>query len=250
MSRPMVSVITPTFNSSAFVREALQSVCNQTVQDWEHIVVDDCSQDNTREILREKAGSEQRLRLFFLNVNCGPAQARNAGISAARGRYIAFLDSDDLWEPDKLALQLQAMQESGTAFVYGAYYRMVEGSSKKTLIPVPGSIDYQGLLNSTVIATLTAMYDTKKLGRVLMPEIRKRQDYALWLKLLRMTPRAHGVAQPLGTLRKRPGSLSSNKLNSMYYTWRVYRKCESLSMVRSLYHFCNYAWRAFKKSLR
>ena len=250
MSRPLVSIITPTYNSSGYICETIASVQQQTEADWEHIAVDDCSQDHTRDLLLEHEQKDSRLKTVFLKSNQGPAAARNTGIQVASGRYIAFVDSDDLWEPDKLSLQLACMRRPECSFVFGSYYKMMENGPGRALINVPERIDYHGLLNSTVIATLTAMYDSLKLGKVFMPDIRKRQDFGLWLRLLKKTPWAYGIQQPLGTLRKRRGSLSSNKPSAMYYTWRVYRECEKLSLCKSIYCFCNYALRAFIKARR
>lgn len=246
---PLFSIITPTYNSVDFVQETIQSVQAQTLADWELIVVDDGSVDDTVAIVRTEADSDARIKLLAGAENRGAAVARNTGIEEAGGRYIAFLDSDDLWFPTKLETQKQAFERMSPVLVYSAYERLDDATGRRTLINVPESIDYSGLLNSTVIATLTAAYDTQMVGKVYMPQIRKRQDYGLWLKLLRSGGVAIGIQEPLAVLRKRADSLSSNKWSAMWHTWRVYRECEGLSLARSSYHFVNYAARAWLKSL-
>ncbi|MFO8088286.1 MAG: glycosyltransferase family 2 protein [Desulfatiglandaceae bacterium] len=247
---PVVSVITPVYNSENFVSDAIKSVLEQNFTDWEMIIVDDCSTDNSVEVCMGFAGQDSRIRVMELDKHSGPAVARNAAIRVAAGRYIAFLDSDDFWHRNKLDLQLELFKRTGAPLAYSAYEKIDEKKrNKNRIISVPESIDYYGLLNATVIATVTAVYDTARVGKVMMPDILKRQDYALWLKILRIGGKAYAVSKPLACLRKRSGSVSSNKLSAMRYTWMVYRRIEKLSVGRSIYHFFNYAVRALIKNL-
>lgn len=247
---PDVSVITPVHDSEKFISDAITSVLEQKFTDWEMILADDCSTDHSLEICRRFAARDSRIRVVELDRHSGPAGARNTAIRAASGRYIAFLDSDDFWHPDKLDLQLDLFKRTEAPLVYSAYEIIDERNlNKHKIISVPSSIDYYGLLNATVIATVTAVYDTARVGKVMMPDILKRQDYALWLKILRKGGKACAVTRPLAWLRKRQGSVSSNKLSAMRYTWMVYRGLENLSFLRSVYHFSNYAARAFIKNL-
>ncbi len=250
MNDRLFSVVMPAYNSEEYVGRAVESVLEQSCPDWELLAVDDCSCDRTREILRGYAAGDARIRVFEREINGGPAKARNLAIEQASGRFIAFLDSDDFWYEKKLEKQLLLFEETGAPLVYSAYERMDEKRPhKRRMIHVPSSIDYGGLLNATVIATLTAVYDTARVGKVMMPDIAKRQDYGLWLKILKRGGRACGLAEPLACLRKRSGSLSSNKVSAIWYTWRVYREIEKFSFGRSAYHFCNYAVRALVKNI-
>lgn len=246
----LFSIVMPTYNSERYVTEAIASVLQQSYPEWELLIVDDCSTDSTLNIVQDFADRDARIRFFTLAENKGPAAARNLAIQQAQGRYIAFLDSDDIWRPEKLKVQLKYFKNSEYALIYSAYEIIKEDNhSNKQLVRVPQKINYAGLLNATVIATVTAAYDTSKLGVFSMPDIYKRQDYALWLKILRNCQEAYGIQEPLALLRKRSGSLSSKKLSAVMYTWKVYRDIEQLSMLRSFYHFSSYLLRAFVKHL-
>lgn len=247
---PLFSIIVPVYNSGSLAAEAVHSVLEQTIDDWELLLVDDCSTDGTFGLLDPYVKRDSRIKTFRTAVNEGPARARNLAIEKASGRYMAFLDSDDLWRPEKLEAQLALLEQTRAPLVYSAY-EILDPRRRRTkrVVPVPESIDYRRLLNATVIATVTAVYDTAPAGKIFMPDILKRQDYALWLRILRPGGTARAVTRPLAFLRKRPGSVSSNKLSAVRYTWRVYREMENLSMPKSLYHFVNYCVRAFAKTL-
>ena len=249
MNNNLVSVITPTFNSAKYIGEAITSVQRQTYRNWEMIIVDDASTDDTCSIVKKFVRNDGRIKLIKNQTNGGPAKARNIALECASGRYIAFLDSDDLWRENKLEKQLEVFREKNCPLVYSAYEKIDEkGNRQGRLVAVPSCIDYSRLLSATVIATVTAIYDTESVGHVLMPDIRMRQDYALWLKILRKGGVAHAVTEPLAYLRKRQGSVSSNKISAAIYVWKVYRDYEKLTIYRSMYHFFNYALRAFVKS--
>lgn len=245
----LVSIITPSYNSARFIGATLDSVVAQSWPDWEMIVVDDGSTDDTVAMVQARAEAEPRLKLLRMARNGGPAASRNLGIEHARGRYIAFLDSDDLWAPDKLARQIPFMADRGAPLSYTAYRKIDEdGTPCGGPIAVPLSIDYRALLNSSMIGCLTAVYDTRILGKVAMPLIAKRQDYGLWLQILRAGHVAHGLPEPLACLRKRQGSVSSNKLSATWYTWKVYRDLERLPLPRALYHLTRQSWNAWKRA--
>ncbi len=211
-------------------------------------MIDDCSTDDSYRVLKELESQDSRIKLLRMEKNKGPAVARNVGIANAKGRYIAFLDSDDLWFPEKLEKQIAFMNVKGAALSFTGYQKIDEcGFGVGRIVSVPESIDYLGLLNASVIACLTVLYDTKIIGKVLMPES-KVEDYGLWLKILKMGYVAHGLNQPLASLRKRRGSVSSNKLRAALWVWRLYRDSERLSLCRSSYHFINYAVRALIKA--
>ncbi|HEX6929549.1 MAG TPA: glycosyltransferase family 2 protein [Gammaproteobacteria bacterium] len=243
-----VSVIMPAFNVAPWLHDAAQSVLAQTFKDLELIIVDDCSTDSTRRIADDLAASDDRVRVLATGSNIGGARARNLGLSAARGSYVAFLDGDDLWAPEKLERQLQVMAGSGAALCYTAIQKIdAEGLPFGRLQEVPPSISYDGLLGNPVIGCSTALMDYQALGRPLMPDIRKRQDFAFWLMLLRAGAKAVGINEPLTCYRVRPGSLSSNKISAAWHVWRVYREFEHLPLRRAVLNFVSYALRGYLK---
>jgi len=250
VDEPLVSIITPTYNSFEYVADTLLSVTSQEYMNWEHIIVDDASTDATQSVVEALAKRESRIRLIKLPVNSGAAVARNTAIRAAKGRYIAFLDADDLWLPHKLARQVAFMQETGAAFTYASFDLINESGSGIGRVEVPQTATYSSLLKNNVIGCLTAMYDTKKTGKVEMPLIRKRQDLGLWLRILKDIPEAHGVSEVLGQYRIRPGSVSSNKLHAARHTWHLYRHIEGLPLPQAVYYFVCYAINGVRKGRR
>jgi len=244
----MVSIITPNYNSESFVRQTIDSVRSQTHTDWEMIIVDDVSSDKSTQIIEEYMQKDKRIKLIRLKNNSGPAQARNRAIKEAKGRYIAFLDSDDYWHKDKLTKQLKFMQDHHCELSFTAYESIDEltGETIKK-IAVPLRIDYKTLLKQNIMGCLTVMYDTQKLGKVMMPDIIKRQDYALWLKLLKQVPHAYGLDEPLAYYRVRNFSVSSNKIIASKYHWRVLRDIERLPLYKAIYYFGWYTYKSIMK---
>ncbi|MFD2370799.1 glycosyltransferase family 2 protein [Brevibacillus sp. GCM10020057] len=248
-SHPLVSVITPAYNAARFIRATIESVKSQTYPHWELILIDDCSRDETVDLIRQEFG-DPRIRLIELTCNSGAAVARNTGIQAARGKYIAFLDSDDLWLPEKLERQVAFMQERDIAFSFTQYRIIGEnGPGARHVVPIPEQIDYTGLLKNTIIGCLTVMLDREKLGTVQMPNLRTRQDTALWLQILRQGHTAYGLQEVLAEYRKVDGSISSNKWKAAHQTWRLYRDIEGLNIARASWCFVHYGWNAWKKSV-
>lgn len=248
MTQPLVSVVMPLFNGADFVKESIESVIKQQYQNWELLVVDDCSTDNSVEIIKSIAGSEPRVKLVHLNHNSGPAVARNTAIEHAQGRFIAFLDSDDIWSAQKLEIQVHYMLTHKHAFTYTNYHLIDEqGNNHGLAKSIPDSISYKDLLKTCYIGCLTAMYDTDMVGKIFMPLIRKRQDYALWLKILKKTERAYLVPDVLGEYRLRQNSVSSNKLKLVKYNWNLFYRVEQLSLMRSVYYLsCNIYFKVFR----
>jgi glycosyltransferase involved in cell wall biosynthesis len=183
-----------------------------------------------------------------LEKNSGPAVARNKGIEEAQGRYIAFLDSDDIWHRDKLEKQLAFMQAKDIAFSFTAYNMIDEKNKRRIAVHnVPENIDYKTLLKSNVIGCSTVIYDTAKIGKIDFPLIQKRQDFALWLKILHTHGTGYGLQEALVDYTLRTDSVSSNRLSAVRYTWRVYREIEKLSFFKALYYFAHYVLRALNK---
>lgn len=247
-TKPLVSVITPTYNSAPYIKSTIESVKAQTHSHWEMVIVDDCSTDETRDILIREAAKEPRIKLHFLEENSGAAVARNTAINHAAGRYIAFLDADDQWLPQKLEKQLAFMEENDLAFTFTQYSIMDQDSNDTgKVIDIPDKIDYHGLLKNTIIGFLTVMVNIEKTGHFQMPNIRTRQDFALELDLLKRGLTAYGLKEPLSRYRVVKGSISSNKLKTAKRNWQVYRKIENLSLGYSMWCFVNYAYNAVKK---
>jgi len=246
----LVSIITPTYNSVQYIAETVASIQAQTYKNWELLITDDGSTDETLQILADISKEDARIQVFQLSENGGPAKARNHSIEKAKGRYIAFLDSDDVWYPNKLTEQIILMTEKQAGFCYGSFdVRFEEGPvvDQKHVAP---TIDYKGLLLERAIGCLTAIYDTKIYGKVLMPDIKKRQDYGLWLHLLRIKSPAVGIQHPIALYRKRKQSVSSNPAKSAYYVWKVYYGVEKLGVLKSTYYFVLYSVRTLWQALR
>jgi len=230
---PTVSIITPAFNSSKFISETIDSIISQTFQDWEMIVVDDASTDGTSDIVRKY--NDPRIRLYRLDTNCGAAVARNKAISEARGRFIAFCDSDDRWMPEKLKKQLGFIEEKGAAFSYTSYLTCDEDGNLQGRVPIRPVETFRTVLRDCRIGCLTIIYDTERLGgKEYLPEIRNREDFAMDLNILKKCVLAYGLDEPLSIYRHRKGSLSSNKLSILKYYIIIYRKQLHWSLLRSL----------------
>jgi glycosyltransferase involved in cell wall biosynthesis len=245
---PAVSVITPVWNAAATLAETVASVRVQTVADWELILVDDGSSDASPALIADLARQDARIRPVGLPENRGTAAARNAGIRVARGRFLAFIDADDLWHPAKIAIQLDHMARTGVPFVFSAYRRVDDVGRPLGAVRVPARITYGDLLKGNVVGCLTAVYDTAHFGKVEMPPLRRRQDYGLWLDLLSRGGEAHGLPQVLADYRVRSGSLSSDRTAALAATWRIYREIAGLSRAHAAYYFLhNIARGTFKR---
>lgn len=238
---PLISIVTPSFNSNKFLSATINSILVQSFTDWELIVVDDCSTDDTVQLVQQFVEQDNRIKLIQLPENSGAAVARNTAIDAAMGRYITFLDSDDLWKEDKLEKQLDFMQKYNIDFSYAAYEKIDENGKVIGRVGVPKKVTYSSLLKVCSVGCLTAMYDTAKLGKVYMPLIRKRQDLGLWLEILKKIPCGYGITDPLAQYRVRSDSISANKMDAAKYTWRLYREVERLNLLRAIYYFSFYA---------
>lgn len=240
----LVSVIMPTYNCGRFIEETIQSVINQTVTDWEIQIVDDCSTDNTIEVLKPYLEKYPNIHYTCLEKNGGPAVARTEAIKRATGKYLAFLDSDDLWMPDKLEKQIAFMEKTGAVFSCTAYRQMDEdGNSLNTVLIPPQKTDYNTMLRlSDPIGNLTVMYDQEALGKYEVPHIKKRNDFALWLRVLRDTPYCAGMPEVLGSYRIRRNSVSSNKMVLAKFHWQLYREIEQLPLWKSVWAMGCWAW--------
>jgi teichuronic acid biosynthesis glycosyltransferase TuaG len=234
MREPLVSVITPTYNSEFFISETIDSVRSQTYTNWELIIVDDASSDKTVEILKKYAASDERIKYHILETNSGAAIARNTAIEKASGSFIAFLDADDLWKAEKLTKQISFMETENIEVCFSSYELMdEEGTSLGKMIKALPKVNYAKMLKSNYVGNLTGIYNAEKLGKVYMPNIRKRQDWALWLTLIKKVGYAYSIAEPLAKYRVRDDSISSNKLNLLKYNYTIYRKALKFGAFKS-----------------
>lgn len=244
----LVSVIIPTYNSEKYVEKTVSSVLTQTYKDIEIVLVDDCSKDSTRTVIEEISKKDKRVRFIFQKKNGGAAVARNTGISSAKGRYIAFLDSDDTWESDKIEKQIALLNE-GRPFVFCAYDTVDEhGIQIRKKIKIKQTVRYRDLMTKTYISTPTVIYDRLFYGDAEMPLRRTGQDYAFWLVLLKKCD-AVGIDETLVHVTRRGGSLSKNKLQSLRDVYEVQTRFEGISKVRAGFHTIRYLFYALKKKL-
>ncbi|EJY0884479.1 glycosyltransferase [Vibrio cholerae] len=241
-----VSVIMPLYNSARFLSSSIESVINQTYKNWELLLIDDCSKDDSVIIAQSYSDQDKRIRLLRLSKNSGAAIARNKGIEQAKGRFIAFLDSDDVWFPEKLNSQIEFMISNQIAFSYTAYKKINEYGRELFELGVPCSLSYNTLLKVCVIGCLTVVYDVSIIGKTYMPLGTKREDYALWLKILReKNVIAYGINKVLASYRVYPNQSSSKKLTMAKENWRLLREHEKLNIFLAYYYFINYAFRGF-----
>jgi teichuronic acid biosynthesis glycosyltransferase TuaG len=244
----LISIITPSYKSKRFISQTIDSVLAQIYQNWEMIIVDDVSPDNSNEIIKEYCKKDSRIKLIKLEKNSGPAVARNRAIEEANGRYIAFLDADDLWMPEKLEKQLAFMTQNNYELTYTNYETMnEEGENLNNTVVSPKRLNYQELLKSNKIGCLSAIYDTKRIGKVYMSLMKKRQDYGLWLKILKKVDYAYNVNEVLGTYRIMSHSVSSNKIDLLKYNYALFREHEKFSAIKSLYYL---GWNIYIKVMR
>ena len=245
MANELVSVIMPVYNGEANIAESIASVFAQTYSSWELIIVDDCSTDNTRDIIAQY--KNEHIRYWRQPQNAGVADARNKAISMAKGRYIAFLDSDDLWLPEKLERQLAFMKNNNYGFSYTEYRQFTDNPQNTgTVIKVKDYVGYKELLKGNDIGCLTVMLDREKFPEIKMPKER-HEDYITWLNLLRNGQKAYGLHLDLARYRKSEKSLTGNKWRSLKWTWDVYRKSQALSRYQSIKNMCHYIVKGIRK---
>jgi teichuronic acid biosynthesis glycosyltransferase TuaG len=248
--QPEITIITPIYNAEDFLADSLDSILNQSYQNWEAILINDNSTDGSLEIAKRFVRSDPRFKIINKTVSEGAARARNAGIKQAKGRFIAFLDSDDIWNPTKLEKQIDFMKKNEITFSFSNYHFINEAGVVSTEVKVPLSVTYDSLLKGNVVACLTAIYDTQALGKVLMPDIRKRQDFGLWLAITKKGVTGYSLQESLAKYRLRSGSISHAKINTMMYTWKLYREIEKLSFIKSLNCIANHLLGASLKRVK
>lgn len=234
MEKGLVSIIMPSYNTAPYIRETIQSVLDQTYQNWELIIIDDCSTDNTDEVVASI--KDERIRYYHNEKNSGAAVSRNRALREAKGRWIAFLDSDDLWMPEKLEKQISFMEKNGYSFSYTNYEEIdVDGNSSGVKVTGPKKVAKTGMFNYCWIGCLTVMYDRNVVGMIQIEDIKKNNDYAMWLKACKKAD-CYLLDEYLGKYRKgRAGSVSTHSIKTMIgWHYKLFRDAEKQGPVRSL----------------
>ena len=248
----LVSIITPVYKCERYIAEAIKSVQAQTYPNWELLLVDDCTPDNSPEIIRGFVQADPRIRYLCMEKNSGAALARNKALEEAKGRYITYLDADDVWLPEKLERQIAFMNENHAQFSCCDYEKIeADGTPLNKIIHMPKTITYNQLLRNTIIQIVGVIIDLDLVDRklVFMPDLRRGQDTATWLQMLKNGVRFDGQNEVLAQYRRAPDSLSSNKFKAMQRTWKIYREVEKLSLIKSIWCLLGWAYHASIKRI-
>ena len=246
----LVSIIIPVYNAASYLEETINSIQEQTYSNWEAIFIDDCSSDNSYNLIKKYQKEDKRIKLIKNKTNSGAAVSRNNGIDHAEGDYLCFLDADDKWHPKKLEKQINFMQELNCEFAFTGYQFANEKCNPNgKIVSVPDKINYQQALKNTTIWTSTVMFDMGKLTKddIYMPNIKRGQDTATWWKVLKKIEYAYGLNEVLSYYRRTNNSLSANKLTALKRTWNLYRNVEHLNILSSFYNFCWYCFNAVRR---
>lgn len=242
----LVSIITPCYNAEDFITQMIESVQAQTYKYWELIIVDDCSTDKSYSIIEQYTNDDNRIICIKNPKNLGAAKSRNIAIKAAKGRFIAFLDADDIWFPKKLTMQMEFMKKHGLVLTYSAYDTINESGEYINTRNPPKRITYKSMLRSNHIGNLTGIYDTQFFGKVMLSQD-GHEDYILWLSLIKKIDYTLGISKPLAAYRILPNSISANKTKAIKWQWNIYRKYEGLTLFQSIYYLLWYIYYALKK---
>ena len=251
MKNDLISIITPVYNCEDLLHDTIESVIDQTYKNWELLLVDDCSKDNSGKIAEEYAKNDKRIKYIKLKENSGAAVARNTALENSKGRFIAYLDSDDAWKSEKLEKQMNFMLKNNYAFTCTDYEKIDEENNYLKTVKIPERVNYNLFLRNTIIQTVGVMVDTKITGKdvLVMPNIRRRQDAATWAQILKSGHDCYEVPEVLSYYRVVKNSLSSNKFKAAKTNWYWYRKIEKLSFFKTCYCFVGYAFNAVKKRI-
>ena len=249
--KELISIIVPVYNAEHFLADTIKTVQDQTYQNWEMILVDDYSKDNSIKVIQKAMKKDKRIKLFCQKQNGGAALARNRGIMEASGDYICFLDADDLWHKDKLQKQLNFMKENKCAFSFTGYqYANCNGVANGKKVWVPERISYKQALKNTTIAPVTVMFNMHLLNKndIMMPNV-KSEDTATWWKVLKKVDYSYSINEILSYYRRSKNTSSSNKIRAIKQTWNLYRNVENFNVVKSFYYFSWYIFNAVKRRI-
>jgi glycosyltransferase involved in cell wall biosynthesis len=252
IEKPLVSIITPVYNSGKYIAATIESIIDQSYQNWELLITDDGSIDDSVRTVEYYSKKDNRIKLFRLHENSGAAIARNNSIKMAKGRFIAFCDSDDIWLPEKLEKQISFMMDNSYIVTFASYICMDEYGNYKYTIRCKKRINYSSLLRDNGIGCLTATYDTSILGKQYMPIMLNREDWGLWLSIVKKVTYIHGMDEVLAIYRDRENSLSSRKMDMLKYNYQIYRQVEKFSPIVSVFFlfFVFLPYYLYKKSSR
>ena len=236
---PLVSIITPLYNSEKYIGKTIESVLNQTYKSWEMLIIDDCSKDNGVKIVNNYILKDKRIKLFRNEKNEGVSFSRNRAIDLSQGKYIAFLDSDDLWKKEKLEKQISFMEKNNIALSYTGYEKINMDGSLRSEIKVPAKLDYKELLKNCLINCISGVYRKKKF-EVFRFKKTKVEDYVFWLEIFKQIDYAYGIQESLAYYRVSNNSRSSNKLDIVRFHWKIYREYEKLNFFKAVYYYFIY----------
>ena len=248
MKKEKVSIIVPMYNAEKFIGKAIESVLSQTYENWEMLIMNDVSTDNSLAVVNEFAKKDERIKIVNTEKNVGVVKGRNNLIDLASGKYIAFLDADDYWHSEKLEKQIQFMKEKNASISCTEYTRVKENGEKINEVVIKPEISYTDMLKNNYLGCLTVIYDVEKIGKRYFKELEKNEDYVLWLEIVKDVKTIYGLKENLAYYRVLDNSRSSNKAKTAKVRWEIYRKVEKLSLLKSVYYFLHYAVRAVLKS--
>ncbi len=247
--KPLVSIVVPVYNAESFLEDTINCVLNQTYENWELLLINDCSKDNSKKVA--KPFLSDKIKWIDMKKNSGAALARNKGIEIAKGKYLCYLDADDLWVKEKLEKQVKFMQEKDCAFSFTGYeFADTKGNPNGKKVFIPEKMNYKKALKNTTISTITVMFDLEKLTKedIYMPNV-KSEDTASWWKILKKIDYAYGLNEILSYYRRGIQTSSSNKIKAIKQTWNLYRNVEKLNLINSIYFFCWYVFNALRRRL-
>ena len=248
IEKEKVSIIVPMYNAEKFIGKTIESVLAQTYQNWEMLIMNDVSTDNSLAIVSMYAKKDERIKIVNTEKNVGVVKGRNFLIVLASGKYIAFLDADDYWHNEKLEKQIKFMKEKNASISCTEYTRVKENEEKINDVIIKEEISYNDMLKNNYLGCLTVIYDAKKIGKRYFKELEKNEDYVLWLEIVKDVNTIYGLKENLAYYRVLDNSRSSNKVKTAKVRWEIYRKIEKLSLLKSIYYFLHYAIRAVLKN--
>ena len=248
IEKEKVSIIVPMYNAEKFIGKTIESVLAQTYQNWEMLIMNDVSTDNSLAIVSVYAKKDERIKIVNTEKNVGVVKGRNFLIDLASGKYIAFLDADDYWHNEKLEKQIKFMKEKNASISCTEYTRVKENEEKINDVIIKEEISYNDMLKNNYLGCLTVIYDAEKIGKRYFKELEKNEDYVLWLEIVKDVNTIYGLKKNLAYYRVLDNSRSSNKVKTAKVRWEIYRKIEKLSLLKSIYYFLHYAIRAVLKN--
>ena len=248
IEKEKVSIIVPMYNAEKFIGKTIESVIAQTYQNWEMLIMNDVSTDNSLAIVSLYAKKDERIKIVNTEKNVGVVKGRNFLIDLASGKYIAFLDADDYWHNEKLEKQIKFMKEKNASISCTEYTRVKENEEKINDVIIKEEISYNDMLKNNYLGCLTVIYDAKKIGKRYFKELEKNEDYVLWIEIVKDVNTIYGLKENLAYYRVLDNSRSSNKVKTAKVRWEIYRKIEKLSLLKSIYYFLHYAIRAVLKN--